>query len=207
MSASAGFASAARLLCVIGVAAATLLLAACGGSSSTRSASTPTAYAAAKTAHDPVTNGVVTHRPFPGTGGGETNDDNPGNADAPGKTSVRRSAGPVDPCSLVSRAEAQAIVGRPIGTPVDAPLGPTCIYQPAGAKSFITLKVESIDLAAIKPQIRNRTQLIRGHTAYCGSYGQPTTFVPLAAGRVLAVTAPCAIGVRFAAAALPRMRT
>jgi hypothetical protein len=206
---SARLAPAAKLLCVIQVVAAALLIAACGGSSSRRSATaqasqsaaTEGAYAAAKADHDVVTNGVVTHRPLHGTGGGEINDDNP--ADTGGHPATAAS----DPCTLVSRAEAQAIVGRPIDPPVEARLGPTCIYQPAGAKNLITVTVESINAAAIKRYIRKRTQLnVSGRTAYCGTYGQPITLVPLAGGRALAVTAPCAIGIRFAAKALPRVK-
>jgi hypothetical protein len=218
--------STVKLLCVIQVLAAGLLISACGGSSSTRPATEPGAQNAAsepslagpkanrdtpaKANRDPVTNGVVTHRPFHGTGGGEVNDDNPGNADAPGAghTDVRRAPGPSDPCTLVSRAEAQTIVGAPIDKPLEAPLGPTCIYRPASAKNLITLTVESMDVAKITAHIRNRRHLdVSGHAAYCGNYGQPTTFVQLASGRVLTVTAPCAIGVRFAAKALPRLNT
>ena len=88
---------------------------------------------------------------------------------------------------------------------LEAPLGPTCIYQPIGAKNLVTLTLESIDFATVRPHIRNLTQFdVSGRTAYCGTYGQPMTFVPLARGRVLNVTAPCAIGIRFAAKALPR---
>ena len=218
--------STAKLLCVIQVLAAALLISACGGSSSTRPATASGAQnaasepslagpkanrdAAVKAKRDPVTNGVVTHRPFHGTGGGEVNDDNPGNADAPGagNTDVRRAPGPSDPCTLVSRAEAQTIVGAPVDKPVEAPLGPTCIYRPESAKNLITLSVGSIDFARIKAQIRNRRRLdVSGHAAYCGNYGQPTTFVPLASGRALTVTAPCAIGIRFAAKAFPRLNT
>lgn len=209
----------AKPLCAIGLSAAALLIAACGGSSSTRSATTPIVHSAATTSQsatasksipyadtkagrDVVSTGVVTHRPLNGTGGGEINDDNPGRADTGGHSATGRS----DPCTLVSRAQAQAIVGKPIGAPVDAPLGPTCIYQPAGAKSFITVAVESIDFSTIKPLIHNRTQsTIDGRAAYCGTYGQPTTFVPLSNGRTLDIAAPCSVGVRFAAEALPRL--
>jgi hypothetical protein len=106
----------------------------------------------------------------------------------------------------VSKSEAQAIIGGPIATPQEAPLGPTCIYQPLGAKSFVTLTVESIDFAKVRSQLRNRRRVTVGHrTAYCGDYGKPMTFVPLANGRVLNVTAPCAVGTRFAAKALSRL--
>ena len=212
----ARLAPAAKLLCTIQVAAAALLITACGGASSTRSpagqsaAMETRADAAAKADHDVVTNGVVIHRPLRGTGGGEINDDNPGRPDTGGQRGARGDHPAIaasNPCTLVSRAEAQAIVGRAIDAPVEAPLGPTCIYQPAGTKSFITMTIESIDLSVIERHIRNRTQLkVSGRTALCGAYGQPTTFVPFPNGRALAITGPCAIGIRFAAQALPRLR-
>jgi hypothetical protein len=210
----------AKLLCAATLASAALLIAACGGSSSTHSGSSgagqsatgdgtgassttePAAYAAAKAKRDTVTSGVVTHRPLHGTGGAEVNDDNPGHAD----TGNRPAAGQSDPCTLVSRTQAQAIVGKPIDAPVRAPLGPTCIYRPSGSKNFVTVTVASTDFATIRARIRNRTQLdVSGHTSYCGTYGQPTVFVPLADGRVLTVTAPCATGTLFAAKALSRL--
>ena len=107
---------------------------------------------------------------------------------------------------LVSKSEAQAIVGGPVATPQEAPLGPTCIYQPLGAKSFITLAVESLDFAKTRSQVHHLIRVtVRGRTAYCGDYGRLTTFVPLAGGKVLNITAPCALGTRFAAKALPRL--
>ena len=158
--------------------------------------------AATRTNPDTVTNGVVTHRPAPGTGGGEINDDNPGRADSGSGTTNGR----LNPCTLVSKAQAQAIIGRAIAAPVEAPLGPTCIYRTQDAKSMVTLTVESLDFSKVKPQMRNRTQLaIGGHTAYCGNYGQQVTYVPLAGGRVLNVTASCTVGARFAAKALNRI--
>ncbi len=209
----------ARLPCAILLAAAALLLVACGGSSSTgdaassaRSAgaapaggtqSAPSrARTTAKARPDTVTNGVVVHRPAPGTGGNEINDDNPGVAD----TGKGAAPGQLDPCTLVSRAQARAIVGHPVDAPQEEPLGPTCIYRRQGAKSFVTVTVESIDFSTVKPQIRGRTSTeVAGHTVYCGDYGQPTTFVPLSGGRVLSVMAPCAVGTRFAATALGRL--
>ena len=117
-------------------------------------------------------------------------------------------AGQSDPCALVSRAQAQAIVRRPVGAPEEAPLGPTCIYQPRGAKTFITLSLEALEFAKVRPAIRGRIQYaIGGRTAYCGVYGQPTTFVPLSDGKVLDVKAPCAIGRLFAAKAMTRLHT
>jgi hypothetical protein len=210
------FGSAVNLLCAIQLLAAALLIAACGGSSSRsatapgtpNAANQPSLAGAAKSAHDPVSNGVVTHHPFPGTGGGQVNDDNPADVPSAADTNVRRAPGPRDPCTLVSTAEAQGILGRPIVTPIEAPLGPTCIYRPAGAGNLVTLTVGSSDFAKVKPHLHNRTeQIIDGRPAYCADYGQATTFVPLAGGRILTVTAPCAVGLRFAGNAVPRLNS
>lgn len=192
-------------------ATAALLIAACGGSSTTHSTATaptgqsasaePGAHTTAQLHRDAVSSGVHTQRPLRHTGGSEINDDNPGRADSGNGTATGQS-----PCVLVSKAQAQAIVGGPIATPQEAPLGPTCIYQPLGAKSLITLAVETVDFAKTRSQIRHLTRLtVGGRTAYCGDYGRPTTFVPLAGGQVLNITAPCALGIRFAAEALPRL--
>ncbi len=190
-------------------AAAALLIAACGGSSSTHTATASDGQSAAgKSAHstawlhrDVVSDGAITQRPMRGTGGRAINDDNPGRADSGGGRATGQ-----NPCALVPRAEAQAIVGRPIDAPVEAPLGPTCIYRSPGAKTLITLAVESVDFPKIRSQIRNRTRIeVGGRTAYCGDYGQSTMFVPLPGGRVLSITAPCAVGARLAAKALPRL--
>jgi hypothetical protein len=199
-------------ICAILLAGTTLLIAACGASSSTagttvassgdpRAAANPTVSSYSKAHHDVVSSAAVKHRPRHGTGGAEVNDDNPGQADAGSRPTVGQ-----DPCKLVPQAQAQAIIGKPIGKPTEAPLGPTCIYRPVGADSLITMTVESTNFAGIRAHIRHRTQLdVSGRPAYCGTYGQPTVFVPLASGRVLEITAPCAIGTRFAATALPRL--
>jgi hypothetical protein len=203
---------AGQVLCAIVLASSSVLMAACSVSSSTTSASAPARHATAEEAaatatakahRDVVTAGVVTHRPLHGTGGNASNDDNPGKADVGNNPT----AGQSDPCELVSRTQAQAIVGRPVVTPQEAPLGPTCIYQPVGAKTGVTLTVEGVPLAQLKPHIHHLTRFeVGGRTGYCGVYGQPTTFVPLADGKVLSVTAPCGVGRLFAARALSRVK-
>jgi hypothetical protein len=113
-----------------------------------------------------------------------------------------------NPCTLVSRAEAQAIVGKPVGEPTEAPQGPTCIYQAQGAKSYITLAVESKDFSKIEPQsqLHGRMSLtIAGHAAYCGTAGAQTLIVPLPDGKFMAVSAPCPVAASFAAKALGRL--
>ena len=115
-------------------------------------------------------------------------------------------AKPVHPCKLVSRPEAQSIVGRAITASIEAPQGPTCIYQLSGSKSVITLQVESIRFAQVTHQLSKRTQVTVGaHKAYCGSLGTQMLFVPLTGARVLHVTASCAIARRLAALALSRL--
>jgi hypothetical protein len=111
----------------------------------------------------------------------------------------------LDPCSLVSRAQAQTILGKPVGRPVDAPQGPTCIYTPQGAKSLVTVAVIATNFSTIQPQAHLRDRMsvtVSGRAAYCGVAGAPTMIVPLTPGRFLTVTAPCPIAASFATKAL-----
>jgi hypothetical protein len=182
----------------IAIAASALLVCACGGSSGTR----VTTFTAARLHGDVVSNGTVTHTPIAGSGGSASNDDNPSRADSGG----RAASGESNPCELVSKAEAQRMLGAPIAAPQEAPLGPTCIYQPAGAHNAVTVVIETTDFAKLRSQMRNRRRMtIAGRVAYCGDLGRPNTLVALKLGRVLSITAPCTIGLRFAAAALPRI--
>jgi predicted small secreted protein len=112
------------------------------------------------------------------------------------------------PCALVRRSEAEAIIGKPIAESSEAPQGPTCIYRPRGAKSFITLAVESRNFSKLEPQsqLRNRMSVtVGGHPAYCGGAGGPMLIVPLSGGKFIAVAAPCPIAASFAAKALRRL--
>jgi hypothetical protein len=149
--------------------------------------------AAARDVHVTRTGPVKARPPQPGTIDDEVN---------------ASGAKTLDPCTLVSRSEAQAIVRKPVGKPVDAPQGPTCIYTPKGGKSLITLAVEATDFSKVQPQSQLRDRMsvkVRGHTAYCGVAGDPTMIVPLTTGRFLVVTAPCPIAASFAAKALGRI--
>jgi len=114
----------------------------------------------------------------------------------------------LDPCTLVTREEAQAILGKPVGDPVDARQGPTCVYSVTGARAPVTLAVQALHFSTVKPQsqLQHRITLsVAGHTAYCGVAGTPTLIVPLSAGRFLSVTAVCPIAASFAAKALGRI--
>jgi hypothetical protein len=111
----------------------------------------------------------------------------------------------VNPCTLVSRSQAQAILGKQVGPPVEAPQGPTCIYKLRGTRNSITLAVESANFSKVTPQSQLRGRMsvtIRKHLAYCGTLGGPALILPLSGGRSLVVTAPCQLAAGFAATAL-----
>lgn len=115
-------------------------------------------------------------------------------------------ATPLDPCKLVSRTELRGITHRAVTGQYSAPLGPTCIYRLRGARSDITLAVESARFTQLVRQMKNAKRVaIRGHTGYCGQFGKPTLYVSLGAGRVLNVNAACGLGVPIANQALSRL--
>jgi hypothetical protein len=114
---------------------------------------------------------------------------------------------PQNPCTLVTQAEAEAIIGAPIETPRMQPLGPTCVYQTRDSSTFLTMAVESINFNTVKSQIQNLAPVAGlGHQAFCGTFGRPAIFVVLDATRVLNVSAPCNLAQQFATKALPRVR-
>lgn len=110
------------------------------------------------------------------------------------------------PCNLVTKTQAQAILGSRILTPKEASLGPTCIYQTPRATKFVTLAVQSADMADLKRRLREiRRVEISSRPAFCGRLGQAVLYLPLAGVRVLSISAPCATAQRFAAIALSRL--
>ena len=122
-------------------------------------------------------------------------------------------AGTLNPCRLVSLADAQTITSGAVSARIEAPLGPTCIYKQAGSRPAqagsrpaITLAVETQSFAQASHQMRKRSHVtVAGRQAYCGRLGTQVLLVPLAQGRLLDVTAPCAIAQRFAALALSHL--
>jgi hypothetical protein len=114
--------------------------------------------------------------------------------------------GAFNPCTLVSVAEAQAIVGGRIAGRIDAPLGPTCVYKLGGSKADITLTVEALRFSQVtRVMTKRKPVMIRHRAAYCGRLGIDVLLVPLGTSQLLNVTAPCAIAQRFAALALSRL--
>ena len=70
-------------------------------------------------------------------------------------------AAPENPCRLVTRGEAAAILGEPVQTEV-GPQGPACIYQPSGSQPQMTVVVERTDLAGLATRLPGDTDRGRG---------------------------------------------
>ncbi|HEY0318076.1 MAG TPA: DUF3558 family protein [Solirubrobacterales bacterium] len=114
-------------------------------------------------------------------------------------------AHPVDPCGLVSRDSAGAILGGPVNISQE-PLGPTCMYSARGSELQLTLVVESTSLASLRRHARRASPVEpAGHPGWCLLYESTAVAVPLAGGRVLHVTGPCDTAARLAAEALPHV--
>jgi hypothetical protein len=120
-----------------------------------------------------------------------------------------RSTGPlgVNPCTLVKRSEAAAIVGMAIGKPQLGLQGPTCIYQAQRIKQPITVALQRLSLPAVMRLGRNVVHTdVGGRKAVCMNYGGLKLLVPVSTGSVLTVGAPCPLAQHLAATALRRLR-
>jgi hypothetical protein len=112
-------------------------------------------------------------------------------------------AKPVPACELVTKPEAEAILGKNVSVS-ERPLGPTCVY--AGSGRRVSLVVEKVPLKALRDGARSATEVtVAGRRGWCVRYETTAVVVSAGEGRVLHVTGPCAAGVRFAAKALPRI--
>ncbi len=110
------------------------------------------------------------------------------------------------PCTLVTAAQARALMGVAIAAPQHALQGPTCIYRARSGKSHVTLTVQRTSFAKLERQIGSTRRVgVGGRTGHCGRLGQPMLWVPLGKRRVLTIGAPCALARGFAAKALPRL--
>jgi hypothetical protein len=107
------------------------------------------------------------------------------------------------PCSLVTKAQARAIIGAAILEPLQAPQGPTCIYQTKTGKPYVTLTVQTTSYERLQEQVRrSRSVGVAKRRGVCGSYGRPVLYLPISGGRVLSIGAACDMASRFAAAAI-----
>jgi hypothetical protein len=168
-----------RIASVLALSALVVPVAACGGGSGA----------------PPASHGRLT----PETASGRSNE-----AQGSGQIPLQR---PGRPCRLVTRTEAAAIVGARLAKPIEAPQGPTCIYKAAHGRRMFSLAVQTVPLSTLRRQLQkpSRTSVSK-HPAYCVTVGQPTLYVPLSGDRVLSVQASCAVGKRFALAALRHLR-
>lgn len=111
------------------------------------------------------------------------------------------------PCELVTKAQAQSILGTRILDPFEAPQGPTCIYRDRTGKIFVSLSVEKRDIDALRKEVKRSVRIeVGGRTGYCASYGRPMLFRELPRGRVLTVSGQCGVAKRFASRAVSQLK-
>ena len=189
----------ARLIGLLLVSALSVALTACGseGSPSKPAPGTPENPLVAK----PSTPGVTT-----GEAGADPG--KPGYA----KLLERQREAPArrnrdNPCSLVTKRQAQTILGAKLLDPVVVPQGPTCIYRDRASQSFTTIAIQSMDFRAVRRQLRRVQRVhVSDRTAYCGMHGRPMLYLPLSRGRVLSVASHCNTAARLARRAAARLR-
>jgi hypothetical protein len=110
------------------------------------------------------------------------------------------------PCNLVTKTQAESIIGKPLTDPVEAPLGPTCIYRSRDGKAFVTVLLREARFTSVERQLDKPERLrLSDHDAVCGSVGRPMLHVSVARSRVLSVAAPCAVATKFAKTAVQRL--
>jgi hypothetical protein len=122
---------------------------------------------------------------------------------------------PLNPCTLVSAGAVAAIIGQPIEKTVEAPLGPTCIYEPRIARHAgkrhadnieVTVAVNTMSFKKATAQLtRGITSKLGRHQVFCGVAGHPITFVALTGSQVMTVTGPCPLAAKVAQKALARL--
>jgi hypothetical protein len=104
-----------------------------------------------------------------------------------------------NPCTLVTKAQAQAILGGKLLDPVLLPQGPTCIYRNRSQQEFATISVQAQSFGALRRQLRRAERVdVSDRTAYCGMHGRPMLYASLSGGRVLSVAAQCDMATRLA---------
>jgi hypothetical protein len=112
----------------------------------------------------------------------------------------------LSPCTLVTRSEARAILGRPIVGLKKAAQGPTCIYRQQDSKRLITVSLQHLELSPAQQRGKQVVRVnLRGHKGYCLKQGTLMMLVPLRDGQVLNVSAACPIAAQYASKALARL--
>ncbi len=111
-----------------------------------------------------------------------------------------------NPCALVTKAQAQAVLGTRLLDPLVAPQGPTCIFRDRSGQSFATISFQPVAFDRLRRQThRLKAVDVADRKAYCGVNGAPVLYLPLAGGRTLSVNAQCEIARRLARHAVPRL--
>ena len=111
-----------------------------------------------------------------------------------------------NPCALVTKAQAQTILGTRLLDPLVAPQGPTCIFRDRSGQSFATISLQPVAIDRLRRQThRLKAVAVADRKAYCGVSGSPVLYLPVAGGRTLSVTAQCEIAKRLASHAVPRL--
>jgi hypothetical protein len=182
---------------LLAVAAVTGALAGCGGDPAPSPPGSPDNPLVASKQVD----GKATARE-PGSASGTT----PGYGKLVQRQASSKPGHSFSPCSLVTRAQARAILGTPLQLPLQAPQGPTCIYRAAKGNGMVTVAVQNVEFRKLAKQVQQPTKVtLGGRTGTCGQYGQPTLYLPLSGGRVLTVAAPCKVAKQFASHAVKRL--
>jgi hypothetical protein len=220
---------------LLGCGLATIALAGCGGSTSSTTtnaartvtataaaaATTPTSSAGARAGARSASSGKAhgktnlrtTAAAQPATAGkthGRTKLHatvyNPPKQQTASTTPALSTPGAQNPCVLVSESQAASILGGSIHA-IEAPLGPTCVYQANGTRQSVTVAVQTANVAGEVALMKKKpAQLtIGGHTAYCGTLGTSQLLVELGGRRTLKISATCAQAKALAAIALPRI--
>lgn len=110
------------------------------------------------------------------------------------------------PCNLVTRAQAGKILRSTVDQPIEAPMGPTCIYRSHDGRSFVTLAVKSQSFSRVARQVDGAARLrIANRRAVCGKAGGPVLYVSLTGGRMLSVAGPCVAAQKFAEKAVSQL--
>jgi hypothetical protein len=179
-----------------GAAVAVVLIAGCGGGSATTSGTndpTVTSSGPIVKSNDEVTkSGESTEIEAGKFPNGQDNDEiSPTGAE------------PVKPCVLVSRTEANHILGGEVRIS-EHPQGPTCVFSGSGRE--VTMVVME---ASVKPLVQNarrsKALTVAGRPAWCLQYEDESVVADVGGGRVLQVTGACPAASRFAADAIPHI--
>jgi len=113
------------------------------------------------------------------------------------------------PCKLVTAAEASALFGAQVADPIEAPLGPSCIFRSREREDFVSIALQQMEEKHLEPLIRDRDKLdVDRLTGYCGPGEGSNLLVPLSSGRVLTIeggAGGCELAKAFAFQALGRI--